>query len=103
MSLYEIIALLVLALIVWLFWQTRSMAELAKHTANQHCEKLGLQLLSIARTELKPSRNSKGHFCWQALFQFEFSSDGESFYNGFITINDNKVINIETPAYREKT
>ena len=101
MSLYEIIALLLLALIVWLFWQTRSMAELAKQAADQHCEHLGLQLLTVARVKLKPSRNSRGNFCWQAVFQFEFSSDGNSYYLGTIVINGDKVISIDTPAYRE--
>ena len=101
MSLFEIIALLALGLIAWLFWQTRSMAELAKQAATEHCEKLNLQLLAIARIKLKPSRGNRGQFCWRATYQFEFSSDGESFYIGYLIINGNQVIKIETPAYRE--
>ena len=100
MSLYEIIALLILCLVMWLFWQTRSMAELAKESADQHCDKLNLQLLALGRIKLKPSRNGNGHFCWRATYQFEFSSDGESFYMGYIIINGNQVIKIEIPAYR---
>lgn len=100
MSLFEIIALLILCLVCWLFWQTRTMAELAKRAADQHCDKLGLQLLAIARVKLKPSRSQNGHFCWQASYQFEFSSDGESFYLGTIVIKGDKVIKVDTPAYR---
>jgi hypothetical protein len=50
---------------------------------------------------LKPSRNQRGHFCWQAKYQFEFSSDGESYYIGYIVINGTQVISIDTPAYRQ--
>jgi len=101
MSLFEIIALLMLGLVGWLFWQTRSMAELAKQAVSEHCDKFGLQLLAIARIKIKPSRNQRGHFCWRATYQFEFSSDGESFYLGYLVINGATIINIETPAYRQ--
>lgn len=101
MSLFEIIALLILILGVWLFWQTRSMAELAKQAISEHCDKFGLQLLTVARIKLKPSRNSRGHFCWRATYQFEFSSDGESWYLGYLVINGQQIIKIDTPAYRQ--
>ena len=101
MELFEIISALLLALVVWLFWQTRVMAETAKVAINDYCDKHGLQVLTIARTTLKPSRNSNGHFCWKANYQFEFSSDGESYYLGTTTINGQQVLNIETPAYRQ--
>jgi len=101
MELLNIIGLLILAFIFWLFWQTRVMAELAKLSADNYGEKHGLQILALARTQLKPSRNEKGHFCWRASYQFEFSSDGESYYIGHIVINGQKVVSIDTPAYRQ--
>lgn len=102
MELINVLALLTLALIFWLFWQTRVMAEIAKNATDQYGEKHGLQILSLARIKLTPSRNERGHFCWQANYQFEFSSDGESYYLGNIVINGKRVKSIETPAYRQR-
>lgn len=101
MGLFEIVAMLMLCLFVWLFWQTRIMAETAKASINEYCEQYNLQVLAVARTELKPSRNSNGHFCWRGTYQFEFSSDGESYYLGYATVNGKKLLNIDTPAYRQ--
>jgi len=101
MGLFEIIALLVLSLVIWLFWQTRVMAECARSAVDDYCEQYGLQVLTIARIKLQPSRNSNGHFCWQGTYQFEFSSDGESYYLGQATINGIVVVSIDTPAYRQ--
>lgn len=101
MELLNILAALGLALVVWLFWLTRVMAEEAKQAINDYCEKHSLQVLAIARTQLKPSRNSQGRFCWKAIYQFEFSSDGESYYLGYITLNGKHILSIDTPAYRQ--
>ena len=101
MSLIEILALIVLVTAIWLFWQSRVMAESAKAAIAQYCAKYGLQLLSVARTSLKASRNQRGNFCLRANYQFEFSSDGESYYLGTLTINGHQVVSIDTPAYRQ--
>ncbi len=101
MSLFEILALLILCLVIWLFWQTRIMAEKAKASINEYCETHGLQVLAIARTKLQPSRSANGHFCWKGTYQFEFSSDGESYYLGYAVVNGVKLLSVDTPAYRQ--
>jgi len=101
MELLNIIGLLLLLFVGWLFWQTRVLAEAAKVATNEYAEKYGLQILTLARIKLSPSRNSRGRFCWKAQYQFEFSSDGESHYVGTILINGKNVLSIETPAYRQ--
>lgn len=101
MGLFEVLALLLLCLVIWLFWQTRIMAEKAKRAIDEYCESYGLQVLAIARTKLQPSRNEQGHFCWKATYQFEFSSDGESYYLGYAILNGIKLLSIDTPAYRQ--
>lgn len=101
MELLNIIALLILLSVGWLFWQTRVLAEAAKSATNEYADKYGLQILTLARTKLSPSRNSQGRFCWKAQYQFEFSSDGESYYIGTILINGKNILSIDTPAYRQ--
>jgi len=101
MELLNIIGLLILVFVGWLFWQTRLLAETAKQATNEYADKHGLQILTLARLSLKPSRNPKGRFCWKAQYQFEFSSDGESYYIGNVIVNGTQVISIDTPAYRQ--
>jgi len=101
MELLNIIGLIGLLFVGWLFWQTRLLAETAKLATTEYAEKHGLQILTLARLSLKPSRNERGRFCWKAQYQFEFSSDGESYYIGNIIVNGKRVISIETPAYRQ--
>ena len=57
MELLNIIGLLILAFIFWLFWQTRVMAELAKLSADNYGDKHGLQILALARTQLKDRKS----------------------------------------------
>ena len=101
MELLNIIGLLILLTFFWLFWQTRLLAETAKKSTNDYAEKYSLQILTLARIKLSPSRNSEGRFCWKAHYQFEFSSDGESYYIGTIIVNGKNVVSIDTPAYRQ--
>lgn len=101
MELINIIGLVCLVFVGWLFWQTRLLAETAKQATTSYAEKHGLQILTLARSSLKPSRNQRGNFCWRAQYQFEFSSDGESYYIGYIVVNGTQVISIDTPAYRQ--
>jgi len=103
MGLFEIISLLVLVFVIWLFWQTRVMAESAKQGINDYCHKHQLQVLAVARIKMQPSRNSNGSFCWKGTYQFEFSSDGESYYLGQATVNGVDIIDINTPAYRQSS
>lgn len=78
-------------------WKLRQQSELAKIMIEQHCKKLELQLLSVARSRF----NFKlGNDFLQASFVFEFSSDGQNSYQGTLTLNGLVKPRFQLPAYR---
>ena len=100
MALLDILLLAVLLVVCWFFWQLRKMAELAKLKSSERCEELNLQLLNIARTEVAPARDPQGHLCLKAVYQFEFSSNGEDSYLGTLVLTGEQVMKIDFPPYR---
>lgn len=78
-------------------WRLRQQSELAKMVVDQHCKKLGLQVLSVARSQF----NFKlGADFLQASFVFEFSSDGQNSYQGTLKLSGLVKPRFELPAYR---
>lgn len=78
-------------------WRLRQQSEIAKVMIEQHCKKLELQLLSVARSHF----NFKlGEDFLQASFIFEFSSDGENSYQGTLKLSGLVKPRFALPAYR---
>lgn len=85
----EDVWLLILAVIVlYGFWLDRKIAEVAKQTAQRECDKLSLQLLSVAckRKQIRLLSNGKPGF--KTEFEFEFSSTGNDSYTGMLYFED---------------
>lgn len=96
----NILYLLVAIIVVYFFWYQRSLSETAKQHAVRYCEKHNVQLLSIALVKRKLSRNSRGRVAFETEYVFEFSGDGESKYEGFITLKDKHLANVDMPAFK---
>ncbi|WP_448549296.1 DUF3301 domain-containing protein [Thalassotalea fusca] len=92
--------LLFIALIVWFFTHMRKVAESAKRFAVQHCQKEQLQFIAIARSSNKVRFSKRMGFYFETEYIFEFSGDGQSKYQGTITLAGYKLKNIDIPAYR---
>lgn len=92
--------LLIAFIICWYFIYMRKVAEAAKKHALNYCSQSKLQFISIARktSRLSFAKNSGLYFL--SVFDFEFSGDGESSYQGLITLQGLKLNNIDVPAYR---
>lgn len=99
MILGDVVLLLLLLGCAALFWQWRRQAELAGTYARRYCQQHQLQLLEIHRASGKLSwhRSAPG---WSALFIFDFSSDGESRYQGQLWLFNLHLQQIEVPPYR---
>ncbi|GKQ66852.1 hypothetical protein KAM344_20170 [Aeromonas caviae] len=93
----EMLGILLLGLVGWAFWQQRRQAELAWQYMRRYCQHHDLQLLSLARTHRalrhKPLR-------LLTYYQFEFSSDGESHYQGQLCMQGLHVAGVELPPHR---
>ncbi|TEW54426.1 DUF3301 domain-containing protein [Psychromonas sp. RZ22] len=94
---WDLLFILAMVLFGTTIWKLRQQSEFAKTMIEQHCKKLELQLLSVARSHF----NYKlGNEFLQASFVFEFSSDGENSYQGKMTLNGLARPRFELPAYR---
>ncbi|GLT17321.1 hypothetical protein GCM10007938_10980 [Vibrio zhanjiangensis] len=95
----DLLAIMVLFLIAFVFWQQRRQAELAKEIATRRCKQLDLQLLSIA---LKGHyvKMPDGRWCWHSIYQFEFSSLGDDYYQGQLVMRGLQLIRVQVPPHR---
>lgn len=97
-NLADLSLLLCLLAIVFGFWQWRLQDETARQYAEHICQRHQLQLLDIARKSGGLSwRHQLG---WRATFQFGFSSDGETRYEGSLTLLNLHLQNSQLPPYR---
>ena len=96
----EMLGSLALMAIAGAFWLQRRQAELAWQYMRRYCQHHDLQLLSLARSRRevagKPLR-------LLTHYQFEFSSDGESHYQGTLKMQGLHVIGVELPPHRIPT
>jgi hypothetical protein len=92
--------LLIIGLIFWYFVYLRRVAEFARIHINKYCEAEHLQFLSIARRSSKIHFNQKLGPHWLSTFEFEFSGDRESSYQGLITLRGYRLDDINVPPYR---
>jgi len=92
--------LLIVGLIFWYFVFLRKVAEFARMHVQKYCQQEKLQYISIARVSSRLKFNKRLGIHWFTIFEFEFSSDGESSYIGRISLRNYKLDHIDTPAYR---
>ncbi|WP_087023543.1 DUF3301 domain-containing protein [Thaumasiovibrio subtropicus] len=85
-------------LIATLFWQQRKQSELANRLIKQRCEQLGLQLLSTSRGRycFTSPQGKKGIF---ALFHFEFSANGQDYYQGQCWMQGQHLLRFDIPPH----
>ncbi len=84
----------------WHFYYQRQLAEAARSHAHKYCEQQGIQFISIAKISsglmMVPGKGVR----WKNRYLFEFSGDGQSKYEGTLTLLGNQVQTIETPVYK---
>ncbi len=99
MILSDAIVLLCVALVIVLFWQGRRQAEYARRYAQQYCKQNQLQFLDIAWKRGRIAKIGR-HIGWLSDYEFAFSSDGESRYEGNISLINLRLRDVSTPPYR---
>ncbi|MCC5856275.1 MAG: DUF3301 domain-containing protein [Idiomarina sp.] len=97
-DLWNILILLGLFIFAASFWNWRRQDEQARLHALALCKHHKLQFLDIARIKGFPTLT--GGPGWQATFQFGFSSDGESRYEGTLLMRNLRLVDVELPVYR---
>ncbi|MEC9314275.1 MAG: DUF3301 domain-containing protein [Pseudomonadota bacterium] len=93
---------LILAVIAWLWWDSRGVAERATVAARAYCGNAGVSFLNdtVAWQKIRFKRNRAGRMNLQRTYFFEFASDMQQRYRGQIVMLGKKVESISLDPYR---
>jgi len=92
--------LLIVGLVFWYFVYLRKVAEVARHHTKKYCEQANLQFIAIARISSRLRFNKRLGLYWLSKFEFEFSGDGVSKYQGVATFHGYKLEDVFLPAHK---
>ncbi len=94
MPIAEILSLVALAAIAWLWLDSLKVREIAVRAARAACAADGLLLLddTVAIAHLKPVRDDDGHVKLQRAYNFEYSDTGNNRLKGGVVLLGHRVI-----------
>jgi hypothetical protein len=93
MPIAEILSLVVLTAIAWLWLDSLKVREIAVRAARAACAAEDLLLLddTVAIANLKPVRDDDGHVKLQRAYNFEFSDTGNNRLKGSVVLLGQRV------------
>ena len=96
-----LLILFVLSL-AWLWWDGLGAKELARASCQRLCREHDVLFLddTVALIRLRLQRNNRGSLSFYRRFGFEFTTDGEMRYQGYVDMLGNRVIHTEMDVYR---
>lgn len=88
--------------VIWYWWNSVSAYEVAYREAKAVCHRMNLQFLddTLDVIKLRLCRHPKGYMQLCRTYEFEFSSDGDSRYKGFVNIAGKQLKGVDMDAYR---
>ena len=86
--------------VIALFWYRRKVAETARLHAQRQAEQLGVQFVSVACKQWRLAILSNGKLGIRSRFMFEFSSDGETLYEGELWLENERLRKADIPPHR---
>ena len=94
MSLFDLVGLILLAALVWLWYSGFAAREAGIAAARAACESENLQLLddTVVFSSLKTARNDDGRLQLRLVYKFEFSDTGNNRRNGSVVLLGDQVI-----------
>lgn len=97
----EVSALLFLALLVWLWFDSMRARERALASGRRACERDGLMFLdeTVACVALGFARNADGRLALRRTYHFEFSDTGDNRRNGSVVMLGGEVESLYTEPY----
>ncbi|RKF18116.1 DUF3301 domain-containing protein [Alginatibacterium sediminis] len=94
----EVWALLAMFIGFAAFSRQRKDAEWAGKLINKRCDELDLQLLEVSLRSIG-FRRTQGRLSWQRRYQFDFSSTGDTRYQGLLILSRSN-FQFQLPPYR---
>lgn len=88
--------------LIWLWWDGLGARETARRTGMGMCTKHDLQFLddTVMQAKLALRRDAGGNLRIYRRFAFEFSTDGDSRYQGYVDMLGQHVIATYMDPYR---
>jgi len=82
----SLIFIISLSAIVFFWWDSVGAKEKARETGRQYCENAEVQFLddTVELLRIRLRRNYQGQLCFYRTYRFEFSSTGESRFQGIV-------------------
>ena len=93
MNTFDIAIPVVIAGLVWLWFDSSKAREAGTLAVRKACEIEGLQLLdeTIALASMRPERNAEGWLSWRRRYQFEYSDTGDNRRRGSVELYGQRV------------
>jgi hypothetical protein len=97
----ESITLLLLAALVWLWFDSMRARERALISGKRNCERDGLLFLdeTVECVSLGVARNAEGRMALRRTYSFEFSDTGNNRRNGSVVMLGGEVESLYTEPY----
>ncbi|MGH1461776.1 MAG: DUF3301 domain-containing protein [Neptuniibacter sp.] len=94
--------LTLIALVIYHWWRSQQVKEIALKHTRKHCKELELQLLddNINLRGLWLKRDDDGKLKVWRSYNFEFSSTGDERYEGKVVLLGKKITNMELAPHR---
>ncbi len=98
----EIVLLALMIGLIGYWWNAVSAKEIARLAGKQKCAQLGVQFLddTVMLSKIRFCRNDRGRLQFCRTYHFEFSSDWETRYKGRVLLAGERILAVETEAYR---
>jgi hypothetical protein len=94
--------LITIVALLWFWWDATAAREIAIRRAKELCQQSKVEFLdeSVALSRLKLRRNPAGTITFARRFDFEFCTDGQQRYAGYVEMLGKVIQHIHMDAYR---
>jgi len=94
--------ILIILSLSWLWWDGLGAKEIARVTGKRVCREHNVLFLddTVALSLTRLRRDGSGQVRIYRRFDFEFTTDGEQRYRGYVDMLGNRVIHVEMDVYR---
>ena len=98
----DLILIIAIGLLLWFWWDSSGVKEVATGSAKRLCDSAGVLFLddSVALSKLYARRTRAGSVAIARRFTFEFCTDGEQRYAGYVDMLGKSVQQTYMQAYR---
>lgn len=98
---FEIISILLLAALAWLWFDSVKVREIAVRAARNACRAEGFQFLdeTVSIANLKPARDDDGRLLLRRTYFFEYSDTGDNRRPGSVVMLGQQVVMLNIGLY----